>query len=1035
MSAPLFLRPTVVAALGVLGAGATFGALLGQSVEAMGGSLETISIVISGSLVGHLLGRLWRARHQREILHSSLVAFSALLLAAGDHTPAALTSIHGWLDAPRILLPLSWMMLMAGITVILGGAPVPNYRVQGVLAGFGLVLGLALPGPVVGMLAAGCALIPRPPEHQQAPGTREIPAGIATAATVAVGVQAVAAVSPSLDPSLAPSIAALVGIAVGLPYAWARGKRSNWTSLLVASFAAALVSLLLPHSVGIVRVVHSSITLPLPFSAPPSLAAMLVMGVAGVVWGGALGLAAGPRRWGHAQTIGALVGLLLGQLPLSSDGTHVLAIAGGTLAIVLVACPDRLLQVGAISLFVPIGLSIWLGASIPTELLAQSTRFGLRDATSWEAMLQSHLDAVPGTVVLGTGATGVVTAAPEDWGANGRVGAAFVVDLAGRRTRPLGRAAEAETMAGMLAGLLAPRLDRILVLGDDAGNAFAGVTSAAPSVVDISTPAPWVVKDLAQLSSARRDRWLAPGVRLWPDHPSVVLRRAPEPAAIVEVSGEAWFDNAHAAPTFTHLARVHQRLGKFGVYVLVLHLESLRPGVAAGIAADVARVFQVVQAWLPPSGAESLILVATDTELPLKRLEGRYATVQATARDLGFPNPAALASNAVGDRASIRTWTNGFTIEPRIPTVLDPGVRLPPRLPLAAFAAAIALPEATWDLTDAETGAPALASRLDNRRRFLELIGDAARGDVASAFGKAHDLAGEDGGERALQTLVGPHLAQARAALARAMREGQSSPAWADVQRYATTARMIAPTSAEPLVLLGTLAMAQGNLNEAHDRFTEAARLAPGDLEALTGLARVERARRNAVNAEHFFREAATANPREWLAWHRLGAYLTEVGRTDEAEDILERAVGLAEGRTAAPNLALVRLYLSTGRPSPALVHAERAVVIDATADAWFLRGQTWLALEQRDRAEEDFRKAVLADPNFAVAHGEIGRIRAAKGDYAAAEEAWKAVLRIEPNNADARENLRRLGAEERQQAASPASTATTNGSAPTELR
>jgi predicted TPR repeat methyltransferase len=56
----------------------------------------------------------------------------------------------------------------------------------------------------------------------------------------------------------------------------------------------------------------------------------------------------------------------------------------------------------------------------------------------------------------------------------------------------------------------------------------------------------------------------------------------------------------------------------------------------------------------------------------------------------------------------------------------------------------------------------------------------------------------------------------------------------------------------------------------------------------------------------------------------------------------------------------------------------------------------------------------VLADPTFATAHGEIGRIRAVKGDKAAAEEAWKAVLRIDPDNASARENLRRLGIEGR---------------------
>jgi len=77
--------------------------------------------------------------------------------------------------------------------------------------------------------------------------------------------------------------------------------------------------------------------------------------------------------------------------------------------------------------------------------------------------------------------------------------------------------------------------------------------------------------------------------------------------------------------------------------------------------------------------------------------------------------------------------------------------------------------------------------------------------------------------------------------------------------------------------------------------------------------------------------------------------------------------------------------------------------------------------MEQLDRAEADFRQAVLLDSGLVPARGAIGRVRWLRGDLEAAAEAFRAVLRIDPDNDAARENLRRVEALQARGAPAPA--------------
>jgi Tfp pilus assembly protein PilF len=239
--------------------------------------------------------------------------------------------------------------------------------------------------------------------------------------------------------------------------------------------------------------------------------------------------------------------------------------------------------------------------------------------------------------------------------------------------------------------------------------------------------------------------------------------------------------------------------------------------------------------------------------------------------------------------------------------------------------------------------------------------------------------------------------------------EGTGSRRWEDAAREATTARLLAPRSPAPPLVQGEIALAQGNLARARDAFEEVLRLDPKNRDALSGLARVARARKDNVEAERRLREATEAWPQDWSAWQNLGVFLSEIGEDDAAQAPLERALALSRGEHPEPALALTALFLARGEPTTALVHAERAVLQGGGAYAWYLRGRCWFDLDKLDQAEEDFRRAVLADPNLVEARGGIGQIRAMAGDLDQAAEAFRSVLAIDPNNGAARENLRRI--------------------------
>ena len=107
----------------------------------------------------------------------------------------------------------------------------------------------------------------------------------------------------------------------------------------------------------------------------------------------------------------------------------------------------------------------------------------------------------------------------------------------------------------------------------------------------------------------------------------------------------------------------------------------------------------------------------------------------------------------------------------------------------------------------------------------------------------------------------------------------------------------------------------------------------------------------------------------------------------------------------------MIECFIAQEKWTRALLEVDRIIQTTETPSAtlWFLRGRIHFGLELWDKAEVDFRKATLEDPQFHAARGSIGLIKIAQGDLEGAAQAFRSTLRFDPNNEVARQNLQRV--------------------------
>lgn len=184
------------------------------------------------------------------------------------------------------------------------------------------------------------------------------------------------------------------------------------------------------------------------------------------------------------------------------------------------------------------------------------------------------------------------------------------------------------------------------------------------------------------------------------------------------------------------------------------------------------------------------------------------------------------------------------------------------------------------------------------------------------------------------------------------------------------------PTEAARLFEQGQDAHARGDFQRALELYNEAIRLRPEfpEAEYQRGAALVSLGR--AEEAERALRRAIELRA-DWVLPHAaLGVLLARAaGREREAETVLRRALEL-QATNAATLMALARLRARAGDSRAALELLQRATASDsATASAWTARAAAERAAGDREAALTSLERAVALDSDEAAARIERAEI------------------------------------------------------------
>ncbi len=718
-----------------------------------------------------------------------------------------------------------------------------------------------------------------------------------------------------------------------------------------------------------------------------------------------LGLITGPLTYGltlNSPTALVAFGIGLWAGPVVASQPHVPWIAVGLLGLASLFSSSPLPRV----LGAALGATIILidgwrpaPASILTRSAVWSQSSQTRQLAQWATDPEAMQVASHGLTDSGAFVT---------WRADEQSASGFAVELDGLNATDTGPQANAEEMVGHLAALLAPAREPMLVIGDAAGNVLRGLAAHPPGLVHVATPSPFALRSLASIDPVRSRLWLQPTHPLYPEHPARLISRMTPVAAIAEVLRAPWTDGSNWGMSSAHLGAIRRRLVEDGVYVLIIHTRFFNDGQVAEIGRMMTEEFDQVQLWLAPEGVESLTLVASDGDLNLSRLEERFAPARTALEQIGFPTAGSLAGAALLNSRGVAEWARRHA-KPLTPHQIGDAAIERPTLHLTSVAEIAYDTQNIWTSGDAPSAEQVRKARLT----WLKLIQQASSGDLEGAFSAAQSLAADHGeiGEASLTAIIMPHIEDGQRALRTATRGEPGSRHWDDALRFATTARMLAPSSHLPLTLLGDISLAQGRLPKAIKEYQSALAIKPDHIPALEGMARWARLSQSPKQAEQALRSTTRHAPRDWRTWHNLAVFLMEQDRTDEALKAAETSLGLAPATQAAPAIAMTTLLLDTGSPGAALLRADAVTKSHPdNAMSWYLRGRAHFDLNRAAEAEEDFRKAVLIDPDLVEARSGIGLLRAMSGDQKAAAAIFRDILNRDPGNSAARENLRRLG-------------------------
>jgi tetratricopeptide (TPR) repeat protein len=198
---------------------------------------------------------------------------------------------------------------------------------------------------------------------------------------------------------------------------------------------------------------------------------------------------------------------------------------------------------------------------------------------------------------------------------------------------------------------------------------------------------------------------------------------------------------------------------------------------------------------------------------------------------------------------------------------------------------------------------------------------------------------------------------------------------------------------------------------EADDRFA--------DVHDMLGV--IAHSRGAFLQAEQHFERALEINPSYTEAALNLAVTYNDRGKYEAARAVYARIKGkptgtiasldpFARGKLANMHADLAQAYTDSGLTREAVDELVKAVgLCPHFADLQTKLGNLLRETHEHTRARVHYEAALTARPNFVPARVQLGVTLLALGEASSAEEQWKKVLEIEPENTQAKMYLRML--------------------------
>jgi tetratricopeptide (TPR) repeat protein len=179
----------------------------------------------------------------------------------------------------------------------------------------------------------------------------------------------------------------------------------------------------------------------------------------------------------------------------------------------------------------------------------------------------------------------------------------------------------------------------------------------------------------------------------------------------------------------------------------------------------------------------------------------------------------------------------------------------------------------------------------------------------------------------------------------------------------------------------------------------------PENPETVVKLGRVLRTIGHNDEALEFFQRYHQMVPGDFLGLAHIGSCLSAMGRYQEAESYLRRAVAGIDDPQTHYNLGL--LLSITNRPTEAIAEYEKALARDPMHADARLNMATALARQGKtEQASRELTRLVDQDPDNAVARTNLGVVLLQLGKIELARGQLEAALRADPNLEPARQAL-----------------------------